>query len=307
MLDGSIQMRLTSIKAGITNLENDRITSFRLRNLKRERRYHVLHVEPACINGQSICGRTLGALLVYRVTGRKRKVLPFDQWNFEKEILIRYDKRDDTWTIHAPRDRPATKVTGLPYQFISLDPGLRTHLSGLSSDGIIEIGIELRQHVQRHLNRVAKLESSRNMKNERQRIRLIRRAKRKIRNQIDDYHWKVADYLARHYKTVYIGDMSTKGIVRKYRKGGRLSKTQKNLLMFFRHYQFKLRLQFKCQQWGTAYREIDERYTSKLCTNCGHLHPNLGGKKVYQCEACKITIDRDVNGARNIYLKRNCK
>ena len=30
---------------------------------------------------------------------------------------------------------------------------------------------------------------------------------------------------------------------------------------------------------------------------------NLGGKKIYNCVHCKMVMDRDVNGAKNIFLK----
>ena len=52
-----------------------------------------------------------------------------------------------------------------------------------------------------------------------------------------------------------------------------------------------------------------ENYTSKACTNCGHIKQNLGGNKIYKCKKCKSVIDRDINGARNIYIKTSldCK
>ena len=30
----------------------------------------------------------------------------------------------------------------------------------------------------------------------------------------------------------------------------------------------------------------------------------LGGKKVFECDKCGIRIDRDINGARNIFLRQ---
>ena len=48
---------------------------------------------------------------------------------------------------------------------------------------------------------------------------------------------------------------------------------------------------------------ITEEYTSTTCGECGNLNLTLGSKKVYYCQHCKIIIDRDVNGARNILIK----
>jgi putative transposase len=50
---------------------------------------------------------------------------------------------------------------------------------------------------------------------------------------------------------------------------------------------------------------VDESYTSKTCGVCGSINNDLGGAKIYKCinNECKLKIDRDYNGARNILLK----
>ena len=48
---------------------------------------------------------------------------------------------------------------------------------------------------------------------------------------------------------------------------------------------------------------MNEAYTSKTCSECGYLKRNLGGSKVYHCDECGSVMDRDVNGAKNIFLK----
>lgn len=48
---------------------------------------------------------------------------------------------------------------------------------------------------------------------------------------------------------------------------------------------------------------MKEDYTSKTCGNCGYIKNNLGANKIFECDKCKKIFDRDINGARNIYLK----
>jgi transposase len=48
---------------------------------------------------------------------------------------------------------------------------------------------------------------------------------------------------------------------------------------------------------------VDEAFTSKTCGRCGKLHQQLGGQKVFACSRCPYRVDRDLNGARNIYLR----
>jgi transposase len=68
-------------------------------------------------------------------------------------------------------------------------------------------------------------------------------------------------------------------------------------------FKFKQRLQYKCLRNNIGYTEVDEAYTSKTCTGCSYFNKNLGKRKIFNCAICKLIIDRDINGARNILLK----
>jgi putative transposase len=43
--------------------------------------------------------------------------------------------------------------------------------------------------------------------------------------------------------------------------------------------------------------------TSKMCSICGNIKEDLGGNETYKCQKCGTCIERDINGARNIYIK----
>ena len=36
---------------------------------------------------------------------------------------------------------------------------------------------------------------------------------------------------------------------------------------------------------------------------CGKYDDKLKGEKIYHCKTCKLTMDRDINACRNIYIK----
>ena len=44
-----------------------------------------------------------------------------------------------------------------------------------------------------------------------------------------------------------------------------------------------------------------EEYSSISCTNCGIIN-KINKNRELNCKNCNLSIDRDVNGARNIYL-----
>jgi putative transposase len=64
------------------------------------------------------------------------------------------------------------------------------------------------------------------------------------------------------------------------------------------------RLQYKCDQAGVAFAQVDERYTTQTCCECFR----LGGPKArsglgvrqWVCQQCGTVHDRDLNAALNL-------
>ena len=70
------------------------------------------------------------------------------------------------------------------------------------------------------------------------------------------------------------------------------------------HYLFRQRLINKSEEFTNCLIEIvDESYTSKTCGKCGNINKDLGNNKIFSCPSCKLVMDRDCNGARNILIK----
>jgi transposase len=88
-------------------------------------------------------------------------------------------------------------------------------------------------------------------------------------------------------------------------KGKRqLHKKTVRSMLHWSHFRFRQYLTFKVKEYPHVNLKIvTEEYTSKTCGCCGDIHQTLGGNKVFHCKSCGWTIDRDINGARNILLK----
>jgi len=80
------------------------------------------------------------------------------------------------------------------------------------------------------------------------------------------------------------------------------SKTARQMLSWA-HYRFKQVIKNKAELSGCQVIEVTEEFTSKTCTNCGHVHKSLGGNKLFKCPECGHTLNRDFNGALGIMLK----
>jgi transposase len=82
-----------------------------------------------------------------------------------------------------------------------------------------------------------------------------------------------------------------------------MSNENKFVLERLSHYQFKLYLKAKAEEYKTVVYDVKEDFTSQACTKCGHLSKTYDANRLKTCDKCGYKIDRDINGARNILLK----
>ena len=128
----------------------------------------------------------------------------------------------------------------------------------------------------------------------------IKKKNKKIKNLINELHWKTINYLIMNYDNILIGDLSAKSIVS---NKGVLSSMTKRIAMNLSFYKFRERLKYKCAINKVEFGIINEWMASKMCSRCGKINEKLKGNKIYKCERCGLIIDRDINGARNIHIK----
>ena len=120
----------------------------------------------------------------------------------------------------------------------------------------------------------------------------------KIKNKVNELHWKTINYLVKNYDKIIIPDFRISGMV----KQKKLSRMTKRLLYMYCFHSFMVKLRFRCENTGTMMYVVGEEYTSKTCTRCGKIN-EVGSSETYVCVWCHMKIDRDVNGSRNIMIK----
>lgn len=181
---------------------------------------------------------------------------------------------------------------------VAIDPGVRTFATIFSENIVGKIGCGDFQHVYRlclGLDRLyskmskAKCKAKRNMRRSSERLRW------RIRDLVDDMHKKLAHFLVTTFDRVFIPVFESSRMVSKLR-----SKTARSMLTFG-HYRFKQYLKSKGEEYSCDVVEVSEAYTSRTCSYCGRVHV-IGSKRDMVCE-CGVTEDRDINGARGIYLR----
>ena len=182
---------------------------------------------------------------------------------------------------------------------IALDGGLRTFLTGYSNSETIEICNNLQNKIipiYKQLDSIQSKYDNQEINNKRG----IEKRQRKISNLINELHWKSINYLIEEYDNILLGNISTKNIVSNEKK--KIGSLNKRVALSMRLFIFKERLKYKCTLNKKKFIEVNESYTSKTCSSCGNIKKEQNKTKIYKCEKCKCCIDRDYNGAKNIYI-----
>ena len=107
---------------------------------------------------------------------------------------------------------------------------------------------------------------------------------------------KLTTRLARTYADICIEDLNVAGMMRNHR----LAQSVQDAAFA------EIRRQLECKtiRTGARLHVIDRWYpSSKQCSACGTVKAKLSlGERVYHCDRCGLTIDRDLNAAINIQV-----
>ena len=69
-----------------------------------------------------------------------------------------------------------------------------------------------------------------------------------------------------------------------------------------RHCDFRSKLVYKCLSYETKILVSSEKYTTKMCSMCGHYNANIKGEDEIYCNGCKMKYPRDIFSARGIAI-----
>ena len=100
---------------------------------------------------------------------------------------------------------------------------------------------------------------------------------------------------------IYIPKFDTKKMIKKDEKKEIDNKTKREM-QTLSHCKFRERLINKAETEGIKVNICTERMTSQTCGKCFDSY-KIGKSELYKCPSCKIYIERDINGARNVLIK----
>ena len=237
----------------------------------------------------------------YRTRDRKRKCISLTDITQQKRgVEIIYEKETDKYFLHYPvdvdwfpdddkRNESQVKFTSKETRIISLDPGVRKFLVGYDPQGnSIFIGEGASIDLTNLLYTIDKTEDKK--------VKFL--LWKKVKNLVEELHWKTISFLIENYDVILLPDFRVSQMI----KSRKLARITKRLMCMFSFHSFKTKLKYKCKTYGKTLIIVDESYTSCNCGVCGMIN-KTGGKEVFKCSSCKLEIDRDVTGSRNILIK----
>lgn len=300
----AVKQAVSAFKSALANKIRGNISHFKLQFRTRKNPRQIFCIDRNALKIEnskaSLFVRRLKEEAELVIRKRDRRHLP--DFNMT-DCKILYDGVKYYLVLTIETDKVEEKIEGRKTD-IALDPGVRTFQTGYCPEGIAyKFGENQAEQIKRIHNRIDKLNSvlSDKIKSGTRRNIKKRLAKlhRKIRLIADNLHNQCGSLLAKNFDTVYLPEFGTS----KMQVSDTLCSTVKRRMNSLSHYRFQQKISYLCQKHSSNLVIVDESYTTKTCGSCGIIKENVGSDKIFCCSSCNYQMDRDIHGARNIWLK----
>ena len=211
-------------------------------------------------------------------------------------IRISVSRRAGHWYASLTVERDSTATPAPKGGTVGVDLGVK-NLATLSDGTIISnpraLGARLKvlRKAQQALSR--KVKGS--VRREKAKGRVARLYVRVTDARMDAIN-KVTSMITSNYRTVCIEDLNVAGMVKNHSLARSVSDAALG--------EFRRQLEYKTARSGAVLRVVDRWFpSSKTCSNCGVVKAKLSlSERVFNCDACGLSIDRDLNAAVNIQV-----
>lgn len=288
---GTVKELVTSYKSAFSNLRNGNINQFKIGfKSKKKCEYPTLTIPKSSITYKEKSLYIFKTYLKSKFKIGERK----NKWLKEKpDCDCKLSFKNGKWFLIVPC-KMKIKEEYKRDTVISLDPGKRSFMTGYSEENTFKVvpNFERIKQLQKKLNLFQSLKDLKEIRIKSWKYRR-RKIYEKMNNLIDEMHYKTIRLLE-GFEKILLPTFESQEMMCKSRN----KNLNRNLLQL-KHFLFQTRIKERCD---TRVKMCTEEYTSKTCGRCGYIN-NIGSEEVFSCESCDFETDRDVNGARNIFLK----
>ena len=303
---GGVQDFAAALEAARSNKKNGNITHFKMK-FKRKRGTQVCHFNKKALRkGFNLCKNTLKKDSKLRFTGRTEQWLykNIDPKNLDGAFSIYRNSAQQYYLLLVVKPeirKYSDSENDTRKPIVALDPGEKIFQTFYSETEVGTLGYEFTRN---NLDELHKKEDKfkkliKNAKGARTRRHMKRRCallRTKAKNRVKDLHWQSANFLTKNYKVILLPKFDTQRIVQKLE-----SRITNRRLMAVSHFAFRNRIIHKAKKNHSEIILCSEAYTTQTCGGCGLLS-HCDGNRIHNC-SCGLSIDRDVNGARNVFLR----
>lgn len=222
---------------------------------------------------------------------------------FEEELSVKnvvISKTAEEWFISFKQELPDLKIKGIESKpSVGVDLGIKT--LAFLSDGkefknvkAFKINKRKLKLAQRKQSKKFNKDSKKQSNNYKKASKKVAKIHQKIANIRKDATHKLTTYLAKNHSLIGIEDLNVSGMM----KNRKLS----SAIADGGFYEFRRQLEYKSAWYGSKVVVIDRFFpSSKTCSCCGNVKEKLKlSERIFNCEACKSSIERDLNAAINI-------
>ena len=195
---------------------------------------------------------TIGKRTKKKWFGEDNKLL--NEWNKETDVRLVCDKYNFFLSFPIKKRKEKTKLRH-GGEMIALDPGLRTFQMGFSEKECIEFK---RRDPKLIFGLRAKIDKLKSLRDKRKIGRYSANRKmyekyERLKNVVDDLHWKTIDYLTTNYDTILLPIFKSQEM-----KQNGENKRRNRDFDTYKHYRFKMRLLEKSEEKGMKTLIVEE-------------------------------------------------
>ncbi|NES65370.1 MAG: IS200/IS605 family element transposase accessory protein TnpB [Okeania sp. SIO2D1] len=205
---------------------------------------------------------------------------------------VRISKKADNWYISFKYDDQPTP-TAKERDIIGVDVGINALAT--CSDGTTYANVKAYKQAKKRLVRHQRAVSKKviGSKNRIKAVKKLAKVHKKVADIRADALHKLTSWLAKNHSTIVIEDLNVSGMLKNHKLASAIADCG--------FYEFKRQLSYKCEWYGSQLVIADRFYpSSQICSQCGHKQKMPLSVRTYECSACGLTADRDLNAAVNL-------
>jgi len=233
---------------------------------------------------------------------KKLKVTPFGEISIKKHREI--DGKVKTLTLKRESSGKwfATFCVEQESQAPRINNGEKVGIDlGLMKFAVLSNGkvIKNPRHLKQHEEKLAQLQrllsnKKRGSKNRKKAKLKIARLHEKVSNTRADFLHKTSTGLVNDHSLIALEKLATQEMSEQ-NFGKSINDAGWNM--------FANMLRYKAEEAGCNVVFVDPKNTTKMCSDCGTLVDKELCERIHNCPECSLSIDRDLNAAKNILIK----